>query len=87
MLDTMNEPRLGTDIGRVIIDGSSHPGGGDTAFFQGDEATMIATPEMHDALPAIVRLTSAFSGRVSDHNGTACPATACTYRRGQTRKG
>jgi len=43
------EPRLGIDIGRVIIDGSSHPVGGDTAFFQGDEGVMLATPEMPGA--------------------------------------
>jgi hypothetical protein len=42
---TQRLPRLGIDIGRVIIDGSSHPEGGDAAFFQGDEATMLATPE------------------------------------------
>jgi hypothetical protein len=56
--------RLGIDIGRVIIDGSSHPGGGDTAFFQGDEATMLATPEMDGALDSIARLTRLLHGRV-----------------------
>jgi len=44
------EPRLGIDIGRVITNGPAHPGG-DTAFFQGDEATMLATPEMPGAVP------------------------------------
>ena len=58
------EPRLGIDIGRVIIDGSSHPNGGDTAFFDGDEAAMLATPEMPGAVEAIARLVTAFSGRV-----------------------
>jgi hypothetical protein len=57
-------PRLGVDIGRVIIDGPSHPGGGDTAFFQGDEATMLATPEMPGAVEAITRLAARFEGRV-----------------------
>jgi hypothetical protein len=57
-------PRLGVDIGRVIIDGTSHPQGGDTAFFQGDEATMLATPEMEGAVAAIERLTRLFGGRV-----------------------
>jgi hypothetical protein len=45
-MSTMREPRLGIDIGRVIINGPAHPGGGDTAFFSGDEATMLATPEI-----------------------------------------
>jgi hypothetical protein len=58
------EPRLGVDIGRVIIDGSSHPQGGDTAFFQGDEDCMLATPEMDGAFDAIARLTQVFDGRV-----------------------
>jgi hypothetical protein len=57
-------PRLGIDIGRVIIDGSSHPKGGDTAFFQGDEQTMLATPEMPGAVEVIARLTARFQGRV-----------------------
>jgi hypothetical protein len=58
------EPRLGIDIGRVIIDGPAHPGGGDTAFFQGDEATMLATPEMAGAVAAIARLVPRFHGAV-----------------------
>ena len=57
------QPRLGVDIGRVIIDGPSHPGG-DTAFFSGDEATMLATPEMAGCVPAIARLSGLFGGRV-----------------------
>jgi hypothetical protein len=59
-----NRPRLGIDIGRVIIDGSAHPQGGDTAFFTGDEATMLATPEMAGSFEAIARLTARFGGRV-----------------------
>lgn len=63
MNNTWNRPnRLGIDIGRVIIDGSSHPEGGDTAFFQGDEQTMLATPEMPDAIETIARLVDAFNG-------------------------
>lgn len=58
------EPRLGIDIGKVIINGPAHPGGGDTAFFTGDEATMLATPEMDGAFPVIARLTSRFAGQV-----------------------
>src|SRR5215469_7888920 len=58
------EPRLGIDIGKVIIDGPAHPGGGDTAFFQGDEAAVIATPEVDGAVAAIGRLTALLDGRV-----------------------
>jgi hypothetical protein len=56
--------RLGVDIGRVIIDGSSHPEGGDTAFFSGNEATMLATPEMPGAMQTIARLVELFDGQV-----------------------
>lgn len=58
------EARLGIDIGKVIIAGPAHPGGGDTAFFQGDEATMIATPEMDGSFAAIGRLTGLLQGHV-----------------------
>lgn len=64
MQTTAAQPRLGVDIGRVIIDGSAHPDGGDTAFFQGDEATMLATPEVAGAVEAIAALTERFDGRV-----------------------
>jgi hypothetical protein len=60
----MNEPRLGIDIGRVIINGPAHPAGGDTAFFSGDEATMLATPEMPGAVETIARLVPRFDGNV-----------------------
>ena len=63
-MDTTRQPRLGIDIGRVIIDGSAHPGGGDTAFFTGDEATMLATPEMPGAVEAIARLVDRLDGQV-----------------------
>lgn len=56
--------RLGIDIGRVIIDGSAHPNGGDTAFFQGDEDVMLATPEMEGSFDAIAELVDRFDGRV-----------------------
>jgi hypothetical protein len=58
------EPRLGIDIGRVIINGPAHPDGGDTAFFTGDEATMLATPEVPGSFPAIAGLVGLFAGRV-----------------------
>lgn len=57
----MNQ-RLGIDIGRVIINGSS--GGGDTSFFQGDTAAMLRTPAVPGAFDAITRLTSAFDHQV-----------------------
>ena len=62
--DEGRAPRLGIDIGKVIINGPAHPGGGDTAFFEGDEATMLATPEMDGAVAAIGRLTGLLDGRV-----------------------
>jgi hypothetical protein len=57
-------PALGIDIGKVIIDGPAHPAGGDTAFFEGDEITMLATPEMAGSVAAIHRLVGLFDGRV-----------------------
>ncbi|MFC0627756.1 hypothetical protein [Kribbella deserti] len=57
----MNKLRI--DIGRVIIDGSSHPDGGDTAFFQGDRATLLRTPAVPGAFEAIARLTTLFKGQ------------------------
>jgi hypothetical protein len=63
-MSTPRQSRLGIDIGRVIIDGPSHPQGGDTAFFGGDEQTMLATPEMPDAFEVIARLVEEFAGRV-----------------------
>lgn len=63
-MDETTQPRLGVDIGRVIIDGPRHPGGGDTAFFSGDEATMLATPEVPGAIESLHRLVRRFAGRV-----------------------
>lgn len=60
---TNRQRRLGIDIGRVIIDGSSHPNGGDTAFFNGDEATLLATPEIPGAIDTIARLVERFDGQ------------------------
>jgi hypothetical protein len=57
-------PRLGVDIGRVIIDGSAHPEGGDTAFFTGDTAQMLRTPTVPGALEALARLVTRFAGQV-----------------------
>ncbi|WP_236030407.1 hypothetical protein [Paractinoplanes lichenicola] len=51
--------RLGVDIGRVIIGGGS-PGGGDTQFFSGDTARMLATPAMPEAFATLARLVPQF---------------------------
>jgi hypothetical protein len=51
---------LGIDIGRVIIDS---PPGEDTAFFHGDQATMLRTPAVPGAVEAISRLVKLFEGR------------------------
>ena len=50
--------RLGIDIGRVIIDGSS--GSGDTSFFSGDTAAMLRTPAVPRAFAAIARFVPLF---------------------------
>ena len=62
--DGVRPPRLGIDIGRVITNGPAHPRGGDTAFFEGDEATMLATPEVDGAVESIARLMRLLDGRV-----------------------
>jgi hypothetical protein len=56
------EQRLGIDIGRVIINGTSGPG--DTNFFQGDTAAMLRTPAVPGAFAAITRLTRVFDKKV-----------------------
>ncbi len=47
----MDDIRFRVDIGRVIIAGPAHPGGGDTAFFSGDEATMLGRLRSVEACP------------------------------------
>jgi hypothetical protein len=59
-----HQPRLGVDIGRVIIDGSAHPDGGDTAFFTGDTAQMLRTPAVAGVFAVLPRLVARFGGRV-----------------------
>lgn len=56
------EPRLGIDIGRVII--STGDGRGDTSFLGSTEDSALTTPPMADALAAIRQLTERFEGRV-----------------------
>jgi len=57
------QPRLGIDIGRVIINGPADSRA-DTGFFTGDEAALLATPEVPGAVDAIARLLRRFDGRV-----------------------
>jgi hypothetical protein len=60
----MNEQRLGVDFGRVINDGSSHPGGDDTAFLTGGHAEAMRTPEMPGATRVLADLVDRFDGNV-----------------------
>ena len=54
------EPRLGVDIGRVIIEGD----GPDTNFIGGSEEEAMRAPAMGGALDSLARLTSHFERRV-----------------------
>ncbi|MCW2631566.1 MAG: hypothetical protein JWR88_528 [Pseudonocardia sp.] len=58
------QPRLGVDIGRVIIAGSDDPDGADTAFFGTDESAMLATPAVDGVFDVLPRLVERFAGRV-----------------------
>ena len=51
--------KLGIDIGRVIINGTTGPG--DTSFFAGDTAAMLRTPAVPGAFDAIARLVPRFA--------------------------
>ncbi|MET7277187.1 hypothetical protein ABZS29_03065 [Kribbella sp. NPDC005582] len=51
--------KLGIDIGRVIINGTSGPG--DTSFFAGDTAAMLRTPAVPEAFDTIARLVPRFA--------------------------
>jgi hypothetical protein len=54
------EPRLGVDIGRVIIEGD----GPDTSFVGGSEDDALRAPQIPGAFEALARLRRAFGGRV-----------------------
>ena len=56
--------RLGVDIGRVIIDGSSHPSGDDTAFFKGGLDNALLTPPVAGLFDVLPRLVEVFEHRV-----------------------
>jgi hypothetical protein len=55
--------RLGVDIGRVIIDGSSHPSGDDTAFFSGGMDEVLRTPPVDGVFAVLPALVARFGGR------------------------
>jgi len=54
------QPRLGVDIGRVII----HGDGPDTSFIGCSEEESLRAPAMDGAIEALTRLTEAYEGRV-----------------------
>ena len=58
------EPRLGVDIGRVIIGGGPPESGEDTAFFHGELDDALRTPAVEGAFEALARLVGRFEGRV-----------------------
>jgi hypothetical protein len=55
-----SEPRLGVDIGRVIIEGD----GPDTSFVGGSEEEALRAPEVRGAFEALTRLRLHFGGRI-----------------------
>src|SRR5438105_6023370 len=55
------EPRLGIDIGRVLIAGGE---GGDTAFFGRSEEEALETSAVVGAFDSVARLVPLFEGRV-----------------------
>jgi hypothetical protein len=57
---TSAEPRLGVDIGRVIIAGD----GPDTSFVGGSEEAAMRAPEVPGAFAALTRLGRSFGGRL-----------------------
>lgn len=56
------EPRLGVDIGRVLI--SAGDTGGDTSFIAGSEEQALLTPPMPGAFDVLKELVPLFEGRV-----------------------
>jgi hypothetical protein len=57
---TAGQPRLGVDIGRVII----HGDGPDTSFIGGSDADAMNAPAMSGAFEALTRLNRLFEDRV-----------------------
>jgi hypothetical protein len=61
---TGSPPRLGVDIGRVIIYGEAQSTGDDTSFFRGGVDNALRTPPVPGALDALPRLVRRFEGQV-----------------------
>ena len=59
-MKTQNTPRLGVDIGRVII----HGDGPDTNFIGGTDEAAMSAPAMEGGFEALARLRARFEGRV-----------------------
>ena len=59
-MNTSQQPRLGVDIGRVII----HGDGPDTSFIGGSEEQAMRAPPMDGAFAALARLCTTFERRV-----------------------
>ena len=64
-IEQLRNPTLGIDIGRVIISGDHGTAKGDTSFFSGDDAAVLATPGVLGAFEAIAALVEHFEGRAS----------------------
>lgn len=58
----ITEPRIGVDVGRVLVEGLVP--GADTSFFTGGDDDLVATPEVAGALDGLARLVDRFDGRV-----------------------
>ncbi|RQO51606.1 hypothetical protein DBV14_16355 [Variovorax sp. KBW07] len=63
MENTKNIPRLGIDIGRVLI-AAEGANGGDTAFIGGSMADALDTPPYEGMFDAVAPLVDRFEGRV-----------------------
>lgn len=63
MENTRNIPRLGIDIGRVLI-AAEGANGGDTAFIGGSMADALDTPPYEGMFDAVAPLVDRFEGRV-----------------------
>lgn len=57
-------PKLGVDIGRVIIGTADLGGKADTAFLSGDDDAALRTPPAAGSFDALSRLVEAFDGNV-----------------------
>jgi len=58
----MSTPRIGVDVGRVLVEGLVP--GADTSFFTGDDDALVATPALDGALDGLAWLVDQFDGQV-----------------------